>query len=578
MMVAAACGDDSGSVDGDNDPVNNEGNNDTNNDVNNDVNNDQNNDQNNDVNNDENNAPNNAPNNDGGDTCQLPQVDEVAGRVATERGYVQGARDGQVWSWKGIPFAAPPTGQRRWAAPEPAQCWDDVRNATEFGPRCVQIDVGNGNPGVTGSEDCLHLNIWSPVDKPDGKARPVLFYIHGGANIVGSASQVIIPRTESYTYSGRHLANRGDAIVVTTQYRLGSMGFLAHDALDDEQGTSGNYGLMDQIAALQWVQDNIEAFGGDPQRVLVFGESAGAINTCMMYASPLASGLFSSALMQSGLCGVQTEQEARDFGRQAVEATPCSDAGDTLQCLRDLDAEEVILAAPGGVGINADGTATGQSWGPSVDGFVLPDTPEALIAAGEHNDVPFVIGSNAEEMASQSLNRVTLESIEAYETFVRQILGPLADRALELYPAASDEEANDAFIQMSTDISFTCPARRIARVASNASDANVHRYFFSRRPETAQGNSRASHGIELLYVFGTMADIPRFTPADEDRALAETMMDHWLSLAATGAPNTESDPQWPVYDAQTDPYLDFDAPLAADENLRAEKCDFWDQL
>jgi para-nitrobenzyl esterase len=231
-----------------------------------------------------------------GGECELPDVADGPGLVATDRGYVMGTRDDEVWTWKDIPFAAPPVGDLRFWPPQQAACWDGVRDAAAFGPICPQVEVGQGSLREIGDEDCLTLNIWSPVDGDDGTRRPVLFFIHGGANILGSASAEVftIP-----IYRGSHLAERGDAVVVTIQYRLGPLGFLTLPELDAEShtGTSGNYAHMDQIAALEWVQRNIEAFGGDPDRVMVFGESAGAVNTCVMVASPLAEGLLHGALM-----------------------------------------------------------------------------------------------------------------------------------------------------------------------------------------------------------------------------------------------------------------------------------------
>ncbi len=509
--------------------------------------------------------------------CVFPDIERGSGVVETTRGVVRGREDDGVWVWQGIPYAAPPVGELRFRAPEPAACWSDVLDADGFGPACVQIDFEGGGLATTGEEDCLTLNVWSPVGAADGTARPVLVFIHGGANIIGSAREEVAPGAP--LYDGQALAARGDAVVVTLQYRLGPLGFLSLPELDaeDANGTSGNQALLDQLAALRWVQDNIAAFGGDPARVMVFGESAGAINTCMMVATPLSEGLLHAALMQSGGCGAAPKAAAQAGSATAAERLSCA-GDDRLACLRGLDAAQIMQRASGSVGI---GVESDLSWGPSVDGYVLPTAPLDRFAAGEHVPVPVVVGSNRDEMASRALNQVTVESPEDYTAAVEMVFGVLGDAAVQrifaAYPVDAFESPDDAFIQVLTDSIFTCATRRVARVLAAGQDAPVYRYFFARRFVTAMGEGRAAHGIELLYVFRTLEDIPFYVPAPGERAVADQMMDAWLNLAATGDPSGGAAGEWPPY-AEDELSLIFDDPVRTEAGVRGELCDMWEEL
>ena len=514
--------------------------------------------------------------------CELPEVSPAPGLVATDRGYVQGDARGDVWAFLGIPYVAPPVGERRWKAPEPAACWEEVLAADSYSPKCPQIEVTRQGASVVGDEDCLSLNVWTPAEGADGGKRPVLFFIHGGGNIVGSASQEIAPGR--FIYDGRPLAERGDVVVVTFNYRIGPLGFMKLPQLDAESsvGASGNYGLLDQVAALEWVQRNIEAFGGDPERVMVFGESAGGVNTCMMMASPLATGLFHRALIQCAPCLAVTGEVGEQNSETAVGLTPCADEAEPLACLRGLDALELVELAPGSVGIGASPTGSDLSWGPAVDGHVLEELPDDAIAAGRHNQVPFVIGSNADEMAAENINRVQINSEAAYRATVEAAFSALGDdvpqRILEAYPVDDYPTPNDAFIQLATDASFTCPTRTVVRNVAAHQEAPVYRYFFTRRPDLASGDGRAAHGIELLYVFRSLENIPLYNPTEAELQVADAMMDYWIRFAATGDPNGDGDPAWPTYDVATDPHLIIDAPVSTGEGVRTAKCDLWDDI
>lgn len=512
--------------------------------------------------------------------CVLPDVERGGGVVETHRGLVRGRQDEGVWVWQGIPFAAPPVGDLRFRAPEPHPCWDDVRPAERFGSACPQVEFGqNGQISTVGDEDCLTLNVWSPA--ADGGARPVLVFIHGGGNIVGSAREEVAPGAP--IYDGRDLAERGDAVVVTLQYRLGPLGFMTLPELDAESptGTSGNQALLDQIAALEWVRDNIAAFGGDPGRVMVFGESAGAVNTCMMVATPLSEGLVHAALMQSGGCGAASKAAAQQGSAAAADILGCA-GDDRLACLRAADPLEMVEQASGTVGIGASPGDNGLSWGPVVDGHVLPAAPLDRFAAGEHAPIPVAVGSNADEMASRALNRIAVDSPEDYTRAVRLVFGLLGmqaiDRILETYPVDAFESPDDAFVQVTTDAFFTCTARTIARTLAAGQDTPVYRYFFRRRFVTPMGQGRASHGIELLYVFRTLEDIPFYVPAAEEIAVSDQMMDAWLNLAAAGDPSGGPAGDWPAYAEGTETSLVFDAPPTTEDAVRGAQCDLWDEL
>lgn len=509
----------------------------------------------------------------------------TSGLVTTLAGDVQGLEeDNGAWAFKGIPFAKPPTGALRWRPPEPTGCFEQQPlPASDFGPKCPQLDRG----GVTGDEDCLQLNVWAPSDYTAGTDLPVLFFIHGGGQIVGSASQTTIGMT--HLYDGKLLAEQHDAVVVTAQYRLGALGFLATTALAGESGEdrSGNYAHMDQIAALEWVRDNISGFGGDPSRVMIFGESAGALNTCALVASPRASGLFHAALMQSAACTATPEATLRAEHDAAIAFfDECDAREDKLACLRELDAATIIETIPGSVsfGTARPDDGRGVRFGSVIDGHILTDDPLETIRSGAHNDVTFVVGSNADEMASDTLFPVTVGSTSEYEAYVRAatiLYGADApDRILAAYPADSYESPQDALEQLFTDAVFTCNARQTARVAAMASSSPVYRYFFSRRTTTRDGSeSRAAHGIELLYVFGTLREIPFYTPPTEDAALSDAMMASWVALARDADPNdAELGVTWAPYTAEQDNYIDFGDEVTLGAGLRTSKCDLWDEL
>jgi len=407
-----------------------------------------------------------------------------------------------------------------------------------------------------------------------------MFFIHGGGNIQGSSRETILGNKP--IYDGRRLAGKG-VVVVTVNYRLGPFGFLALPELSAEssQASSGNYGVLDQLAALAWVRDNIAAFGGDPGRVMVFGESAGAVDTCTLVASPLAKGLFHAALMESGGCSQPTLAPAEQAMGDRVAKGSCGTSAGRLACLRGLPMEKVMAELPGSIGVG-DPTLTldPAKYGPVVDGWVLAESPLDAMAAGRHNRVPFVVGTNAEELASLLTVKITTEA--QFENLVGTTLAPLGqatvDKVLSAYPVSDYASPQDALVALYSDMRFTCPARQIARAAVAGGTPDVRRYFFARRAPTPQGPKPAQHGIELLYVFGTASDIPGYVPAAADIALADAMLGYWSRFAGTGDPDGGGAVAWPAYEAASDPFLRLDDPIAEGHGVRTPQCDLFDEI
>lgn len=483
------------------------------------------------------------------DTVVLSSGGPLQGRV-TEVGPI---------AFLGIPYAAPPVGPLRWAPPEPPACWTETFDARALGPRCTQLDSEDGP--VIGEEDCLQLNVWTPA--ADAGDRPVMVFIHGGGNAVGSAVDPL--------YDGASLANAGDQVVITINYRLGVLGWLTHPDLG-----AINFGLRDQIAALRWVQDNAAAFGGDPARVTVFGESAGAVNTCTLLGAPDAAGLFRAAIVQSGTCSHRDPQTyAEQTSTPFLEASGCADAPDALACLAELDAATLVATEP--TGFPASGGLGGQGWGPSIDPDTLPMQSLDAMEAGVHNDVPVIIGANAEE----NFNNVPeIPDAQTYEALVAASFGPLANAVLAQYPLVDYDSPRDAYVALTSDVRFVCNARRALRAASNGRSP-AYRYHFAHDDYFAPGggDTGAFHGLELVYVFGNFDAIIEgieypTTAADEE--VRDTMQALWSSFAANAVPSF--DPAWPAYDVDGDPYLRIASPVTADAGVRTQQCDFWDQF
>lgn len=485
----------------------------------------------------------------------------------TDRGEVRGAREGDVLAWRGIPYAAPPIGDLRWRVPRPVDAWNGVRDATAWGPGCVQISTAGQLVG--GSEDCLFLNVWAPAAR--AQPLPVLVFIHGGYNLHGSSGAIFAGER---VYDGAYVAAHGPAIVVTFDYRLGALGFFTSPALaaESETGASGNYAHHDQLAALRWVHDNIAAFGGDPKRVLVFGESAGGAATCTLVSSPRATGLFSRALIQSAGCGAKTSEVADRLSTTLVSGAGCTDAPDVLACLRAQSADAIAVAAP--IDLATD---RGARWGTSIDGDLVRESPSTAIPAGRHNHMPIAIGTTADEFSTliNAFVRVPVTTDAEYRQVVADLFPIATDAILARYPSGASPMR--ALVALMSDAVMHCPTRRIARVLARAQREPVRRFLFahtySNGPLARLG---AGHALELPFVFHNLA-LAGFTPSADELALADAMVGYWVRFADTGDPNGANAAAWPIYDPALDPTIIFDTPVGVTHGVRAELCDFWDR-
>jgi para-nitrobenzyl esterase len=405
------------------------------------------------------------------------------------------------------------------------------------------------------SEDCLSLNVWTSNWGGREDPLPVMVWIHGGSNTSGWSSQEV--------YDGTALARKG-VVVVTVNYRLGVFGFMAHPELTEESGSgsSGNYGLLDQIAALEWVGENISEFGGDPERVTAFGESAGSSDVISLMASPLAEGLFHRVIAQSG-AEMGRMAPLRQGERRGTRIGTALGA-ESISALRALDA----------ISLDETVSAVGGAWGPIHDGWVLPDPPGIAFSEGRQHDVPLVIGSTADEFTGLAFYLPRVEStVAGYNRWTESFRG-VASALREVYPVNRDQDVRPALIQIYTDIAFTCESRTAARrMGGVASDAYL--YQLTRVLEGA-GELGAFHGSDIPYVFDTQVEwVPQL---DVDRELTSAMMDYWVEFARTGNPNGEGRPGWPVYQEGTAEHLSFGDEIVVGRNLRAAKCDVLDRI
>jgi para-nitrobenzyl esterase len=450
--------------------------------------------------------------------------------VMTQAGLVQGVAEKELTVYKGIPFAAPPVGDLRWRPPQPAAKWEGVRAADQFGPDPYQ---GDGKGAV--SEDCLYLNIWTPA-KSAGEKIPVLVWIYGGGFSFGSTSTPV--------HNGEHLARKG-VVLVTLNYRVGPLGFLAHPELSAESPhrASGNYGLMDQIAGLKWVRENIAAFGGDRDRVTIFGESAGGIAVSMLCASPEAKGLFRGAISQSG----------GSFGPTRNTTYP----GENMRTLAQAEASGTAFAQKAGVASLAElrklspdklpaGWGSGAAW-PIVDGWIIPGDQYKLYEAGRYNEVDILVGYNSDEGLSFSREKTPAE----YRANTEQRYGPFAEKLLAAYPAGPASVPKTARDLM-RDAAFGWQTWAWATLQARAGKSKVFYYYFdqhpARDPQSPAADHGMPHGVDVPYVFQTLdPKDARLTAGD--RAISDTVSTYWTNFAKRGDPNGEGVPAWPRYTA-----------------------------
>jgi para-nitrobenzyl esterase len=489
--------------------------------------------------------------------------------VGVTGGQIRGSARAGGAVFKGIPFAAPPTGERRWREPMPVQPWSGVRDATKFGAVCAQIPTPVvGDAVKTASEDCLFLNVWTGQWPTAVAARPVMVWIPGGGNFVGAGSQA--------GYDGEPLAQRG-VVVVTINYRLGSFGFFSHPALTREspRRASGNQGILDQIAALRWVQENIARFGGDPRNVTIFGESAGSLDVSVLMTSPLSKGLFQRAIAESGavvLVGEpSTLAEAEKRGQAAVARWKVP-AGASLEALRAVSTADILAAEP--PYFNGDAIPdVFPNLGITVDGYVFTRKPAQVFAAGGQHRVPMLLGSNGrEQVPGSTLAKDLPQAIE-------RTYGPLAPRALKLYVGAPDAAYGTTAEQWGTDTSFRCST--VAQALWHAAAGNpTFQYEFVHVP-AERAPLGAVHASEVSHVFGTYAQGlvgvgPPARATDADARLSDVMQRYWTNFAKTGDPNGTGVLKWPKFDAKSRDYVEFaTAGPAVKQALRRPYCDLF---
>ncbi len=471
--------------------------------------------------------------------------------VETRRGRLRGTAEGDVQVFRGIPFARPPVGERRFAAPEPAEPWSGERDATRFGPAAHQANRPLapllGILVDEESEDCLSLNVWTSAAA--GSRRPVMVWIHGGAWVIGSGSE--------RTYDASHLVRRGDVVVVTINYRLGPFGFLRTRELAGGFDATGNAGMLDQVAALEWVRDEIAAFGGDPDNVTVFGESAGSVNIACLLTMPRARGLFHRAVLQSGSLNLTRPPAAAiDAARQILAELGI--APEHARRLRDVSPKD-LMAASNAVA----GRSVIPPYSPVADGELIPVRPFGAVAEGSSRGIPLIVGSNLDEMKLYRFLDPSLDRMD--DAALVQRCGLLfpgsspdgrsnAERVVETYRSARRGRGDDVspveiWLAISTDQVFRAGALKLAELhARHTTDVFV--YQFAWKGAEAGRPQGAVHALDLPFVFGTLATseigaIAGRTPAAS--ALSARMQAAWLAFARSGRPRADDLPEWPAY-------------------------------
>ncbi len=495
---------------------------------------------------------------------------DAAAQVTTAAGTVQGTtvRDGAIRVFKGIPYAAPPVGELRWQAPRPAMAWQGVRDASRFGPACLQGRIFGDISFEELSEDCLTLNIWTPAK--GGRDRlPVMVWIHGGGFQAGAGGE---PR-----HDGEAFARQG-VVLVTVNYRLGVFGFLAHPELSRESGrnASGNYGMLDQVAALRWVRENIAAFGGDPGNVTIFGESAGSFAVSALMASPLSKGLFHKAIGQSGAFfttggGTLSLAPLPASEQQGVKFAEMLGA-DSLAALRAKTGADLLQAA-----------IKTQPWfAPNLDGHFLAEDVYKTYVEGRQSRVPLLAGWNADEIRSSVTLRKEKPTAQSFAGDARKRFGDRADALLKVYPATTDAEALESAASLASDLFIGYATWKWIETHRQTASVPVYRYSFDRKIPVAPGETvngiaatsrdiGARHAGEIEYVFGALErSLPKVPWERVDRTLSETMTAYWANFARTGDPNGRGLPKWPRYEAGSRRVLHLDETIRdASDSLRA---------
>jgi para-nitrobenzyl esterase len=487
----------------------------------------------------------------------------VSDLVKVDTGRVKGVANNGLAAFKGIPFAAPPVGALRWQAPQPAPRWKGVRSTAEFGPRCMQGNIYGDmvfrDQGP--SEDCLYLNVWTAA--PSAKGRlPVMVWIYGGGFAAGAASE---PRQD-----GENLARKG-VVVVSMNYRLGIFGFFAHADLAKESGhdSAGNYGLLDQVAALTWVRKNIAAFGGDPANVTIFGESAGSFSVSALMASPLAQGLFQRAIGESGAF-FSTVLDLKPL--------PASEAADTAFA-GSIGAHSLadLRAKPAADLLDAAVKQKDLRFAPNIDGYFLPQKVADIFAGGKQSHVPLLAGWNHDEGGYGSIFGKDAPTAANFVAYAHTHFGDRADEFLKLYPAGDDEQAKRSAQDLAGDQFIAFSTWEWLEMQCATGKSVLYRYEFDDAPpapanaDTSDAAPRgAYHSAEIEFVFGVLAS-KNLPWRPEDKALSDLMSTYWSNFAKNGDPNGAGLPPWPVYDSKANyPVMHLDAVShAAPDGQRA---------
>ncbi len=511
----------------------------------------------------------------------------AADRVKTKNGVLEittPPKDG-VRAFKGVPFAAPPVGDLRWKEPQPVKNWTGTRNADQFGAACMQRPGGDyWHRGAGTSEDCLFLNVWTPGKS--GDKLPVLLYIFGGGFVNGEGSE---PR-----YDGESMARKG-IVAISINYRLGIFGFMAHPELSKESAhhASGNYGLLDQVAALRWVRQNIAAFGGDPARVTIAGESAGSISVSALMASPLSKGLIAGAIGESGaLISTLPPRSLADTEKDGVRFGEIAGAK-SIADLRALPADKVmeLLPQPGGRGgRGSDAAPAGPppapplSFTPNIDGYFLPKPLTEIFHAGEQAKVPLLAGTNSEEQNARSVLGQNEPTVEGFKAAIQRLYGDHADQVLKVYAPSTPEEVMQAATDLATARFIAHGTWKWTELQAANSGKPVYRYFYTKvRPATIPGRGPApaasaggrgpdaggrgagsgrgrgappaprgaGHSVEIQYAMGNLDLDDRYAWDADDRKVSQTMQSYFANFVKTGNPNGPGLPEWPTYNAQT---------------------------
>lgn len=471
--------------------------------------------------------------------------------VKSQSGLLEGTHFGSNpndAAFLGVRYAAPPIGELRWKPPQPVPKWNGTRKADEFGSPCPQLPAP-WFPYIEGNEDCLYLNIWTTDIRPTAN-RPVLLYFHGGSNTQGYGQM---------TPLGPPLSQMG-LVVVSANYRLGPFGFLAHPALtaESEHHSSGNYGLLDQLQALRWVKENIREFGGDADRVTVMGQSAGAVDICLLMASPMSQGLFQGAILESGECQdtlnedisatikynfIDTTGEAS--GERLAKDLGVSSGPSNLRRLRQIPANEILQAWKNDHGLHFDAI---------VDGWVIPKQPAQIFAEQKQMHIPILVGSNADEATVFGHD---LKTLGDYKRHLEQDTGEYSKEEFQLYPVSSDADVPTRAVRLESD-EFACGAYSIAQTMTKA-DVKSYLYYFTYVDPGKRSRLGAHHGEELFFLSDSFPD--NWERTNGDKHLGDLLRGYWAGFVKNGDPNFDGAPQWPPFDIKSGEYFEIGVPV-----------------